>query len=142
VSTDVTVDTRGFEELLLAFYNGVCDDAIEEMFNEWRTAPIEQVPYETGAMTQTMTFDRTDETPPVLERLIIAPQDYSSYQEEGTGEYIGAGRIYPTTAKVLVFYWKKTGRVMFLPSVAGTPPTYWFSRVRDRWPEFVERMAR
>jgi hypothetical protein len=79
----------------------------------------------------------------VLERLIIAPEQYSSFQEEGTGVYGPEGApITPTSSNVLVFYWKKTGRVMFLRSVLGTPATHWFSKIRDRWGEFVAAAGR
>lgn len=141
MSTVVDVDTRALDDLVLAFYNGVGNDATEEMLQEWRTDP--DVPRDTGEMVDTITVEHTEDEGPVLEWLIHAPAEHSSYQEEGTGIYgPEATPIFPTSAKVLVFYWKKTGRVMFLPSVLGSPATHWFSKVRDRWPEFVERFGR
>lgn len=53
-----------------------------------------------------------------------APQ--ATYTEIGTGEFIGAGRIYPTHAKALSFYWFKIGKHMVLTSVRGQPGQHWF----------------
>lgn len=60
---------------------------------------------------------------------------YDKAQEEGTGVYIGRGRIYPKRAKFLVFYWRKVGRVVAFRSVKGTPPTRFFSKAIRGWPE-------
>lgn len=57
---------------------------------------------------------------------------YDVAQEEGTGVYIGKGRIYPRRAPMLVFFWKKVGRRVAFRSVKGTPPTRYFSKgIRD-----------
>lgn len=139
--TSVDVDTTGLETFVRNFYNGVGNDATEAMLDEWRSDP--DVPKDTGEMVDTMTVEQTEDSGPVLEWTIRAPAEHASWQEEGTGIYgPEAAPIFPTSSKVLVFYWKKTGRVMFLPSVLGTPATHWFSRIRDRWPEFVERIGR
>lgn len=141
MSTDVTVDMTGLEDFVLNFYNGVGNDATEEMLQEWRTDP--DVPVDTREMVDTMFVEHTVDDWPVLEWVIHAPAEHSSYQEEGTGIYGPEGvEIVPTNSPVLVYYWKKTGRVHFSRSVRGAPATHWFSKVRDRWPEFVERIAR
>lgn len=50
------------------------------------------------------------------------------YQDQGTGLFGPAGvRITPRSAKVLVFDWPAAGGVVFARSVAGSPPTYFFS---------------
>lgn len=53
-----------------------------------------------------------------------APQGV--WTNEGTGEYIGAGRIYPQRARALVFFWLKVGRVVAFASVAGQPGQHWW----------------
>lgn len=53
-----------------------------------------------------------------------APQ--ATYTNEGTGEYIGAGRIYPTHSRALAFYWFRVGKFMVLASVAGQPGQHWW----------------
>jgi hypothetical protein len=62
---------------------------------------------------------------------------YDVAQEEGTGVYIGKGRIYPRRAPMLVFFWKKVGRKVAFRSVKGTPPTRYFSKAIRGW---VERL--
>jgi hypothetical protein len=59
---------------------------------------------------------------------------YDVAQEEGTGVYVGKGRIYPRRARRLVFYWRKVGRVVAFRSVKGTPPTRFFSKAIRDWP--------
>lgn len=59
---------------------------------------------------------------------------YDVAQEEGTGVYIGKGRIYPVRAKRLRFYWRKVGHVVSFASVKGTPPTRFFSKAIRDWP--------
>lgn len=56
----------------------------------------------------------------------LAP--YSIYVDRGTGIYAGGGRIYPTQAKALSFYWYKQGRNVAFKSVAGSPPLNFFSQ--------------
>lgn len=53
-----------------------------------------------------------------------APQ--AAWTNEGTGEYVGNGRIYPTRAPALVFYWRKVGHVVAFRSVAGQPGQHWW----------------
>lgn len=59
---------------------------------------------------------------------IRATVDYAQYQDEGTGIYGPTGmRIFPTSAKVLVFDWPAAGGVVFARSVAGAPGTHFWS---------------
>jgi len=64
---------------------------------------------------------------------VWTPLKYGLWQHEGTGIYAGRGRIYPKTAKVLVFRPRKgrpqrrgargsKGPVVFAKSVKGVPP--------------------
>ena len=62
--------------------------------------------------------------------------DYAKGQNEGTGIYGPRGqRIVPVQAKALVFYWKKVGKVVVFPSVAGSPAThFWdYSVTEEAW---------
>lgn len=94
-------------------------------------------PRDSGALAAGVKVHR--ETGPTEERWTISTDarsadgfPYDVAQEEGTGVYIGRGRIYPVRAKALTFYWKKAGRVVSFKSVKGTPPTRFFQRgVRD-----------
>jgi hypothetical protein len=136
----MTVDVSGFTDLVVGFYNELCDDTCEAMFDEMRQSP--STPKDTGQMVANLNFQVTESAPPVLERIMRAPEEYSSFQDEGTGVYGPEGTpIYPTHGKVLVFYWKKTGRVMFLPSVLGTPATGWWTNVVTLWPEYLRDLV-
>lgn len=57
---------------------------------------------------------------------IVATAPQAQYTNEGTGEYIGAGRIYPTRARALAFYWFKVGEYMVVASVRGQPGQHWW----------------
>lgn len=59
---------------------------------------------------------------------------YDVAQEEGTGVYVGKGRITPKRAKMLRFYWRKVGHWVAFKSVKGTPPTRFFSKAIRDWP--------
>lgn len=67
---------------------------------------------------------------------------YDVAQEEGTGVYIGKGRIYPRRAKMLRFYWRKVGRFVAFRSVKGTPPTRFFSKAIRDWPQRMRESGR
>lgn len=55
----------------------------------------------------------------------LAP--YSVYVDQGTGIYgPRGGRIYPTNAKALHFYWNARGEWATFASVRGSPPQNFF----------------
>lgn len=133
------VDATGLTEAVVEFYNQLADDTCLALFDEMQTSP--STPKDTGAMTANLFFETTEDQPPVLERLLHAPEEYSSFQDVGTGVYIGEGPITPTDSPVLVFFWKKTGKVEFRRSVLGTPPTNWWTSVVTLWPEYLRDLV-
>ena len=46
---------------------------------------------------------------------------FSLYPEEGTGVFVGRGRIYPKRAKALRFISRRSGGVVFAKSIKGQP---------------------
>jgi len=72
---------------------------------------------------------------------------YALMVHEGTGIYgPRATPIVPVRAKRLVFFWKKTGKMMYLPSVEGMkgrPYIDWaIKEVEPRVSEFAQRAIR
>lgn len=56
----------------------------------------------------------------------LAP--YSIFVDQGTGEFgPRGGRIYPTNAKALHFFWYKKGEWATFSSVRGSPAQHFFS---------------
>lgn len=140
MSTEVLVDSAGLEQRVVEFYGTVADLAVDAMFTEMRTS--DDTPRDTGAMTANLEVTNQDSDPELV-RLLHAPEPYSSWQDEGTGIYGPTGeRIFPTNAPLLVFFWKKTGKVEFMRSVAGTPKTEWWTKVVTRWVEFLQGALR
>jgi len=73
---------------------------------------------------------------------VICDAFYAWWQEEGTGIYGPIGeRIYPRTAKALVFYLRKVGAVVAFRSVAGTPALHFWQNTIDNWDEIVAAVA-
>lgn len=116
----VTVNDSAREKVADA-WGQVADDGFQAMLADMEA----DAPRDTGAMTQTLEVTADDGLTAVA-RKIHAPQGYSSFQDKGTGVYIGEGRIYPRTAKVLRWV-AKDGTVIYRRSVKGTPPTRWWS---------------
>lgn len=115
------VDVSRAQTVLRDAYARVLDDGFQAMLLDMEA----NAPRDTGLMTQSIELSEADgETQ--IERTIRAPQEYSSYQDSGTGVYAGEGRIYPVTAKALRFV-AKDGTVVFVKSVAGTPRTGWWT---------------
>lgn len=134
----VVVDISGMRQSVIDRYTQVADDAVQAMFLDMEN----NAPRDTGEMTQTMTVE-VDDSDRRIGRRIAAPAEHSSYQDEGTGIYGPAGTpIVPVSAKVLKFYWKKSGKVEFRASVLGSPATHWWSERVARWADYVaEAMA-
>lgn len=78
---------------------------------------------------------------------IISNVKYALWVHEGTGIY-GPHKtpIVPVRAKRLVFYWKKAGKMMYVPSVKGMegrPYVDWaIEEVQPRIGEFAQRAIR
>lgn len=120
---------------LIERYDVLVDLAVEEMFAEMKSG----APRDTGAMTDTLNASPAN-SGFSIRRSVRAPQTYSTYQDEGTGIYGPQGTpIVPRNAKVLAFYWRRTGKMMFLPRVMGSPATKWWSDVIKKWPDFIRR---
>lgn len=72
----------------------------------------------------------------IVRARVYAAAPYARYQDEGTGLYGPAGdRIYPTSAKVLVF--DGIGGTVFAASTAGAPGTHFWSDTVSDWPNIV-----
>lgn len=121
----ITVDTTGMRDAIRQRYTEVVVDAFQAMLLDMER----DAPRDTGAMTQTMTIDANDGDTNVA-RTIHAPQEYSSYQDEGTGP------IYPVNAKALRFV-AKDGTVVFVKSTRGVPRTGWFSDPTGRLEDYL-----
>lgn len=135
----VTIDSTGLRERVIQRMNEVADDAVQAMFLEMDR----DGPRDTGEMLNSLDVTNTENGEGGrIGRHVACPVEYASFQDEGTGVYGPEGTpIVPTTASVLVFYWAKTGRTMFLPSVQGSPATHWWSEKIARWGEYVAASA-
>ena len=86
----------------------------------------------TGALADSIMCDPWTESGDAFTTTISAGRslenpDVARYQEEGTGIFSPeGGRIFPTTARVLVFDWPARGGLTFARSVAGAPGTHYF----------------
>lgn len=136
----VTMDASGLREKLIDRMNVVADDAVESMFLDM----ARDAPRDTGNMTNSLDVVNTDNGEGGrVGRRVSCPVEYASWQDEGTGVYGPAGTpITPKSAKVLVFYWAKTGKVMYLPSVQGSPATKWWTSKIERWVDYVREALR
>ena len=69
---------------------------------------------------------------------VDAEVEHASWIDEGTGIYGPTGsRIYPTSAKALVFYWPAVGKTVAFASVAGVQPTNFWSDVVNEFDAWV-----
>lgn len=88
----------------------------------------------TGALA-----DSTHATQPALNETRVQSEmrvdvEYARWQNEGTGIYGPTGaRIFPRSAKVLVFDWPAAGGVVFARSVAGSPGRHFWDDMPSRW---------
>lgn len=102
-----------------------------------------KAPVDTGRLAGSFQMDNKDD----LTYRIHSNVHYALYVHEGTGIYGPRGEpIYPTHARFLSFYWKKTGQQMFLPYVLGMEPRpygQWaMDETEQRLDEFVSRAIR
>lgn len=73
---------------------------------------------------------------------VVSEAEHGVYQEHGTGIYAGRGRIRPHNPQgALAFDWPAGGGAVFFKSVAGTPPTRWWSRAVANFPSVVSRVS-
>lgn len=68
---------------------------------------------------------------------VFTDSPYAGFQNRGTGVYAGEGRIYPTHARALSFFWRKVGQDVVFASVAGTPATHFWDNTVRAWPDIV-----
>lgn len=112
--------------------------------DEVRRMAEHDAPRDTGQLSGDMRTEISEDDSSITVKLItnrLTPdgRDIAKWQDEGTGVYIGRGRIYPRTpGGRLTFFWPKIGRVVSFKSVAGTPPTHFFTNAVARWREFLE----
>jgi hypothetical protein len=126
----IDVDLSPMADAVRERYGQVIDDATQAMLLDME----ENAPRDTGAMTQTITIDEND-SDALLVRTLHAPQEYSSWQDEGTGY------IYPVNAKVLHFI-AKDGTEVFAKFTRGVPSTGWWSEPTARFGDFLEAAMR
>lgn len=130
----VTADSTAFLADIREHFAEVLDSATTDLLADMER----DAPRDTGAMTQTIEVAESD-SGDVLARTITAPAEYASYQDTGTGIYGPTGaRIYPKTARFLVFT-TKDGTKVFARSVAGTPRTGWWSDKLANWSDYLAR---
>jgi hypothetical protein len=108
--------------------------------NECQRLTAEAAPApETGELNRSIVTDEPTFDGSTFTGAIRATAQHASYTDEGTGIYVGRGRIYPRTARVLRFYWFGGPRgpaMYYFPSVAGQPGQHWFARPMEaRWRE-------
>lgn len=136
------MDTRGIEQAVIAAQVKRGDLAAQEIAREVSA----NAPRDKGRLAQAPKITR-DIGPGSIRWTIgvdvKSPEGYpyDVAQEEGTGVYIGKGRIYPRHAKYLRFYWRKVGRFVAFRSVKGTPPTRFFSKAIRNWPQRLKESS-
>lgn len=129
----VIVDLSGALDKYRARASQVMDDAFQALLVDMEA----DAPRDTGLMTQSIEITTSDEDTR-LARTIHAPQEYSSYQDEGTGIYGPSGQpIVPVSAKVLHFV-AKDGTEVFVRSVKGSPRTGWWSDKVARLGDYLQ----
>lgn len=128
-------DTRETERHL----RELARDRMEVASDEVRRQIEHDAPRDTGKLA-TLIATRTEEdsdsitTKVTTEARTEDGRDYGVWQDEGTGVYVGKGRIYPRRpGGMLTFFWPKVGRVVSFRSVKGTPPTRFFSKNVELW---------
>lgn len=124
----ITVDSSPLREAVREHFARVADDAATEMLADMER----DAPRLTGAMTQTIEVEEHDSDTSIT-RVIRAPAEYASWQDEGV-----EGPILPVRAKALRFV-AKDGSVVFVKSTRGVPATHWWSEKIARWGEYVAK---
>jgi hypothetical protein len=128
----VTIDATGLRDRVIARFSQVADDAVQAMIVDMSEhGPRSDEAHE--HMVDLVTVADFADDAPHLSRHVVSPAEYSSYVDEGTEPHEIHGN------PLLVFYWPKTGRTMFLPRVQhpGTSRTGWWTDTLARWPDFV-----
>lgn len=100
-----------------------------------REQTVQATSRRTGALAAGITTTQPALSGTRVTAQIESAAEYSRWQDEGTGVYGPSGqRIFPTTAKVLVFDWPAAGGVVFARSVAGAPGRHFFHEpMPERW---------
>ena len=83
-------------------------------------------PFVSGDLRASITMEDFHESFSSFNATISATAPQAVYTNEGTGEYIGAGRIEARPGSALAFYWAKIGKFMVVQSVAGQPGQHWW----------------
>lgn len=120
-----TVDTTAAKAIVRDRYARLADEAFQAMLLEMEA----NAPRDQGTMTQTITL-QAENGDDRITRSIHAPQEYSSYQDEGTGP------IYASPGHVLHFF-LKDGTEVFARSTRGVPRTGWWTDVVSRLGDFL-----
>lgn len=130
------MDTRGIEETLLRRAQERGDAAATETARQISANAPRGL---TGALKEAPKVHRNVGPSSVRWTVSVDVKSQGGYpydvaQEEGTGIYIGKGRIVPKKkGGLLIFYWRKVNRVVAFRSVKGTPPTRFFSKAIRGW---------
>lgn len=101
-------------------------DAARVVLVELIRAPLNQV---SGQLYNSIFVDAWSENGSTYSSTARALAPYALYVDSGTGLFgPNGGRIYPTTAKALTFFWTARGAVYSFRSVRGQPPQNFFSQ--------------
>lgn len=128
------IDTRDLEDKLCLRAR----EKMEQAADEVRRQIEHDAPRDTGKLSTLIRSTTTDDGTAVVTKITTEARsgddfDYGEVQDKGSGVFVGRGRIYPTRGKALKFFSSKLGRVVFAKSVAGVPPTGFFTKNVELW---------
>jgi hypothetical protein len=130
---------RGLREAVLTASERLVNAAAQEC--RLMTAEAAPAP-ETGTLNRSIVATPAENHGATFTARIVASAPYASYTDEGTGVYVGRGRIYPRQARALVFFWiagPNGAGVYAFRSVAGQPGQHWFAQpMPERWTAALE----
>lgn len=99
-------------------------DQVQVLLPELVKAPLNQI---TGQLAAGIVCDAWQDNGTRYDTTIRSLAPYSQFVDEGTGIYGPTGnRIYPTSAKALVFFWYRMGDWFAFRSVRGSPAQHFF----------------
>jgi len=127
-----------FADDLRASVLAAAENLVNAAAQECRRQTAEAAPTPmTGDLNKSIQVDVAQTDGTTIGTTIYATAEHASYTDEGTGVYVGRGRIYPRTARALVFYWitgPQGSGVYAFKSVAGQPGQHWFKLpMPTRW---------
>lgn len=119
----------GIEQQLIGDFLADMRDRCQIIRTQMEFLTQQDAPHVSGDLRRAIRMEPFQESGGIFSATIaVDPQEAPQgvWTNEGTGEYIGAGRIYPTRARALSFFWLKIGKHVVLASVAGQPGQHWW----------------